>query len=93
MFYTYLKLNIFLHFVCRFLNEGKKRDENLFLFPLRESELLKYLVIHLTKIFQDESKKTIFLGYTLYYVFHDKHSAQSAGTCNSGFKNEAWHIQ
>ena len=49
--------------------EGKNKDKIIFLFPLGESELLKYLVFHLTKIFQDESKTTFYLGVVIFYVF------------------------
>ena len=41
----------------------------MLVFPLCEGGLLKYLGIHLTKIFYDESKTTFNLGVVFFYVF------------------------
>ena len=72
-------IKYFPSFCLSFFYEGKNKDEIIFLFPLCEGDLMKYLVIHLTKTFHDESKKTIFLGYTVYYVFHDALHAKCTG--------------
>jgi hypothetical protein len=73
--------------------EGKNKDKIILVFPLCEGDLMKYLGIDNTKIFKDESKKTFYLGYLFFYVFLGTYSAQSPGAYNTGFKNEAWHIQ
>jgi hypothetical protein len=54
------KIKYFPSFCLSFFYEGKNKDEIIFLFPLCEGDLMKYLGIHLTKIFYDEPKKTIF---------------------------------
>ena len=52
-----------------FFNQGKNKDEIIFLFPLCEGGLLKYLGINNTKIFYDESKTTFYLSVVIFYVF------------------------